>query len=184
MAFNIDGKASLKLNRIAVGAAVVLCDYATKKAFAENAIFKGWRDGNGNEVSAPAVMKAMAQDWTMAFDLVTVSEKDGETVTETAPLVLTKDPAGFGCMFRTVGDKLRRVTAYASPEVIAASKPAPVVQEETTEGKPEGDNAETLAAPVVQASKPKRSRKGKAKAENVTPESDISEVTADETASA
>lgn len=191
MAFNIEGKASLKLNRIAVGATVALIDYPTKKAFAEVAIFKGWQDGNGNAIPAPAVMKSMAQDTTMLFGVLTKND-DGHY--DESPLMLVKDPAGFGCMFRKVSKgegenittSLRRVTAYASPEVIAASKPAPTMQEAepATESQPEGANAETLAAPTEE--KPKRGRKGgkKAKAENVTPEADISEVTEAETASA
>lgn len=189
MAFNIENKASLKLNRIAVGATVALIDYPTKKAFAEMAIFKGWQDGNGNAISAPAVMKAMDQKTTMVFGVLTKND-DGHY--DESPLVLVKDPAGFGCMFRKVTkgegenatESLRRVTAYASPEVIAASKPAPVVQEAATDA-PDITEGETLAAPVTEE-KPKRGRKGskKAKAENVTPEAEISEVTEGETASA
>lgn len=178
MAFNIENKASLKLNRIAVGATVALIDYPTKKAFAEMAIFRGWQDGNGNAIPAPAVMKSMDKNTTMVFGVLTENE-DGHY--NENPLVLVKDPAGFGCMFRKVTkgegenatESLRRVTAYASPDVIAASNPAPVVQE---------------AAPDAPATEeqPKRGRKGgkKAKAENVTPEADISEVTETETASA
>lgn len=158
------------------------------------AIFKGWQDGNGNAIPAPAVMKSMDKNTTMLFGVLTKND-DGHF--DESPLVLVKDPAGFGCMFRKVtkgeGENittsLRRVTAYASPEVIAASKPAPTMQEAepATESQPEGDNAETLAAPATEPeAKPKRGRKGgkKAKAENVTPESDISEVTEAETASA
>lgn len=125
MAFKTDiaSASSLRLNAVPVGALVALCDFQRKAQFA-TARFDGWRDGNGQPVEAPARIKSMPQDWTMLFTVFDKAE-NGD-ITEKS-LTLTKDPAGFGAMFREVvtgeGEAavktLRRVTAYAAPEVLA-----------------------------------------------------------------
>lgn len=172
MAFKTDiaSASSLRLNAVPVGALVALCDFQRKAQFAL-ARFEGWRDGNGQPVSAPARIKSMPADWTMLFTVFEQPKEEGGEVTETG-LVLVKDPAGFGAMFRevTTGEgeaatkTLRRVTAYAAPDVLAeitkakeaakaakaekaakeaAEQAATVTEENATEG-----TEETEAAPA------------------------------------
>lgn len=174
MAFKTDiaSASSLRLNAVPVGALVALCDFQQKAQFAL-ARFEGWRDGDGKPVDAPARIKPMPQNWTMLF--TTFDKAENGDVTEAA-LTLTKDPAGFGAMFRTVtkgeGENavktLRRVTAYAAPDVLAelskareaakaakaeakakaeAAAKAETVQEPATDDQPEGTE-ETEAAPA------------------------------------
>lgn len=143
MAFDIANKSSLRLNRIPEGSQVVLVDFVTKATKFENAKFIGWFDGE-TKVESPKVIKSMPQNWTMKFEVL----DEEQNVTE---LKLVKDPAGFGAMFlETIKTSptdeefrqvtLRRMTAYAAPEVheaykasVAKKEPAPEVAEDKVE---------------------------------------------------
>lgn len=134
MAFDIANKSSLRLNRIPEGSQVVLVDFVTKATKFENAKFIGWFDGE-TKVESPKVIKSMPQNWVMKFEALDAEQN-------TVELKLVKDPAGFGAMFLeiTKDEKttLRRMTAYAAPEVheaykasVAKKESAPEVTEET-----------------------------------------------------
>lgn len=123
MAFKIENRASIRLNHIPAGQQVDLCDFQSKKVIHTNAWFSHW-EIDGQEVAAPKVIKSAPQNIVQVFTV---------EATETTPahdIKLVKDPAGFGAMFikNTVGEgdeaktTLRRVTAYASEEVINKSK--------------------------------------------------------------
>lgn len=171
MAFNVANRASLRLNHILVGQVVDLFDFQRKSAIA-TAKFLGWKDGDGNAVDAPKVIKSMDQNWTMQFGAIVEGQDDLQ------PMTLVKDPDGFGAMFlaTTKGEgeeaktTLRRVTAYATPEAIEASravrhaKPEVVAPVEGAEdAAPAADTTEADISEAAPA-KPKRSRKAKSKA--------------------
>ena len=118
----IEGTKSLRLNTIPAGASVSLHDFQTGKPFATGTL-SAWRNGKGENIPAPSVMKAMPADTTLDFIVNTENAETGET--DSAVLTLVKDPAGYGCMFRNVQTDetkepiLRRVTAYAASDVFA-----------------------------------------------------------------
>lgn len=123
MAFNIANRSSIRLNHILAGQVVDLCDFQSKKVVHNGAVFQNWTL-NGNEIAAPKVIKSADQNVQMHFQIPATED------TEAKELVLVKDPAGFGAMFlkTTTGEgeeaktTLRRMTAYASEEVINKSK--------------------------------------------------------------
>lgn len=175
MAFNItDRRASLRLNHILVGQVVDLFDFKSKRAIA-TAQFLGWKDGAGNAVDAPKVIKSMDQNWTMQFGVIDEDQDDIQ------PMTLVKDPAGFGAMFLATkkehGDEitttLRRVTAYAAPETIEASRAVRHAKPEVVapvEGEEDGiPGAETTEEVVAEAAPAKQKRGRKAKAEAAAP---------------
>lgn len=123
MAFNIENRSSIRLNHILPGQAVDLCDFQSKKVVHQGAVFQNWTL-NGNVIAAPKVIKSADQGVQMHFQIPATED------TEAKELVLVKDPDGFGAMFLqiTTGEgeeaktTLRRMTAYASEEVINHSK--------------------------------------------------------------
>lgn len=127
-----ENTASLKLNQIPTGAFVDLYDFKSKKLIAEGAKLIGWKNGKGEVIPAPSVMINAAPDTTITFE--TYHEDT------TSEMVLVKDPNGAGCFFRVVSEKdkpdtLRRVTAYASKETVAAVRASRVKEkaEETAQ---------------------------------------------------
>lgn len=148
MAFNIENKSSLRLNSVPVGTLVDVIDYGRKKVMATGT-FGGFRNGKGEVIEAPSVMKNAPSDTTISLTLA------GDNVGEPVELVLHKDPAGFGAFGRIVEGKWLRVTVYASTETVravVASKAKPEAEAEA-EASAEGE--------TVPAEKPKRGRKAK-----------------------
>lgn len=130
MAFNIAGKKSIRLNHILPGQFFTLVDFRSKKPVFDLAQVEGWSlDGGKTFVDAPKVLKAA--DPNIALHITAWTEAE-DGVKRATPVTLVKDPDGFGAMFMAVtkgeGDDvkttLRRVTAYATEETIAASKDA------------------------------------------------------------
>lgn len=143
MAFDIAGKKSIRINHLLPDQFFTLVDFRSKKPIFVLAQVDGWSLDNGKTfVDAPKVLKAASQD--IILD-ITVWEEDEDGIKHATPVTLVKDPDGFGAMFLAVtkgeGDDakttLRRVTAYATEETIAASKDArhpkaePVAEEQT-----------------------------------------------------
>lgn len=152
MAFNIENKSSLRLNSVPVGTLVDVIDYGRKKVMATGT-FNGFRNGKGETIEAPVVMKNAASDTTISLTLA------GDNVGEPVELVLHKDPAGFGAFGRIVEGKWLRVTVYANTETVRA-----VV---ASKAKPEKEGEPSAESEVTE--KPKRGRKPKAKVEVTEP---------------
>lgn len=188
MAFDIANRSSLRLNHIIVGQSVTLADFASKKPIFDTAVFNGWTVGN-EAIEAPKVIKSAPQGVEMHFTATVPAEEGGKP--SELHLTLVKDPAGFGAMFlRTIkvvkeaeGDQpaeyketLRRVTAYATSEVIEHSRTVrKPVKVEAPEAPTSEAPAATEEAPVEKKASKGKGRKAKAKVEVNEPE--VEEVT-------
>lgn len=155
MAFNIENKSSLRLNSVPVGTLVDVIDYGRKKVMATGT-FNGFRNGAGEAIEAPSVMKNAPSDTTISLTLV------GDNVGEPVELVLHKDPAGFGAFGRVVEGKWLRVTVYANTDTVRA-----IV---ASKAKPETEAEPSAEGETVPAEKPKRGRKAKKEAAEPTVE--------------
>ena len=77
--------------------------------------FHGFVDAEGNPTEAPKVLKNMDPTHTMSLTV-------WENGTTPKPLTVVKDPDGYGAVFVKVGDKYKRVTFAADPDLISSLK--------------------------------------------------------------
>ena len=174
MAFNIAEHKSTRLNRLAQGQRVTLCDFTKKRAILIATVV-GWFIGD-KATQAPTSMKEMPANIAMRFANVTNTE--GEHVADS--LYLVSAPGTYGALFiaNTEGEgeaaktTYRRVTAYAAIADIdakAAVKAKAKAEAEAAKAAQATPSVDVVAPdvqePEAQAeAKPKRG-KGKAKAE-------------------
>lgn len=110
--FESKGLVSVRASQLVAGEAYTM-GFSKKEADQRLVTFNGFRNGAGEQVANPKVLKAMPQDWTMSF---TGTDAEGKS----EDIVVTKDPDGYGAMF--IGK--RRVTFGADPDLVAKLKAA------------------------------------------------------------
>lgn len=150
--------ASIRANHMVVGSTYTMS--AWKKGTENPTVeFLGFFDGEDKLVANPAVLKNMAQDWTMKVRDTTSGEET----------VITKDPDGFGAMF--VGKT--RITFFQTEEQAQAIKEAKAAAAEATKAAKAAEREAAKAAKAAEkattedAPKKKRGRPAKTKPEIV-----------------